>query len=543
MHWGHLISSDLVNWTEQKIALAPGIGFDNYGVWSGCSIKDSMGNPTLFYTGVNGIQAGIGKANSNDSALQYWENYEYNPLIASPPSGYETMDFRDPTIWKSDSIYYMIVGSGLQNNGGGILFMYSSRNLTNWTAMNPLFQSSDVSESGYFWEMPFFFSLPHNLYILGTTPIPTETTAAATIYWIGKWENNSFTPLHNFPSNLELINGKLLSPSLNYDTAGRLTYIGIIPEDRDVSDQINAGWRNTFSLPRVIRLLNDTQIGQIPHPNLCRLHQNEVSISNRTILPGQNNNLPEVSGNQSELQFKVKADSASRFTIQVFKSPDSAEYTSIIFDLAENTIMLSRSHSSLNTGANLDIRSASYVFDFHDTIRVDVFLDHSVIEVFVDQLTVFSARVYPTLLQSQQVDFIVNKGSADIIELDSWTMASMNMLTSSEICEPENLPSSFRKNNIETGINTIHQTPCNIQVYPNPANSFLNIEWKSSLENPVNIDVYDMTGFKRISKNVTLINFPINYITLDVSMLSNGIYILHIADDREENTQKFIVSK
>ena len=48
--WGHAVSTDLLHWETQPVALAPGDGDE--GCWSGCAVIDDDGRPVLFYTSV-----------------------------------------------------------------------------------------------------------------------------------------------------------------------------------------------------------------------------------------------------------------------------------------------------------------------------------------------------------------------------------------------------------------------------------------------------------------------------------------------------------
>lgn len=540
MHWGHLTSPDLVNWKEEKIALAPSPGFDNFGVWSGTTIKNAEGTPVIIYTGVDGAKAGIGLANANDDSLVSWTKYPANPLISSPPAGYNHMDFRDPFVWKSDGAYYMIVGSGISNSGGGILFTYKSTDLVNWTTIDPLYRNVYVDETGYFWEMPFFYPLNDNgEYILGVNPTPTPLKGAETLYWIGKWQNEHFTPYFSSPKKMEHINGLMLAPAISTDTSGRIVYMGIVPEDRDANAQIAGEWRHLYSLPRVIRQLTDSAIGQIPHPNLCRLRDSLTHIENRIVQPVTGNNVPEFCSNQAELKYQVKADSASRFTIQVFKHEDNQEFTSIFFDLSINKIGFDRAHSSLSPGTPKDYRSSDYLFDFRDTINITLFIDHSVVEVFVDNLIAFSFRVYPSRIECQHIDFIVNKGQAEIISLDAWKLNDMNNVISSEICEPTHLPERFRRMSDLLGVNDIRKQTGRMELYPIPARDVLNIEFAGSINDSLEILVFDQVGKTILQRKCKLFNEKL--LKIDVSTLAPGKYILCASGRSFQASQTFII--
>lgn len=51
--WGHAVSRDLVHWEHLAHALLPTPGgTDADGCFSGCSVIDTDGTPTILYTGV-----------------------------------------------------------------------------------------------------------------------------------------------------------------------------------------------------------------------------------------------------------------------------------------------------------------------------------------------------------------------------------------------------------------------------------------------------------------------------------------------------------
>jgi beta-fructofuranosidase len=540
MHWGHLTSVDLVNWTEEEIPLAPSSsGFDSFGVWSGTTIADTNGNPVIVYTGVDGAKAGIGIAYPNDASLITWSKYESNPVIAAPPVSYATLDFRDPYVWKTGDTYYMIVGSGLQNSGGGILFTYKSTDLVSWQSIAPLYRDANIDQSGTFWEMPFFYRLNETDYLLQVLPTAGAGKPARSLYWIGSFVNEKFTPYFKKPKEFELVNQNLLAPAIGTDESGRITYIGIIPEDRDVQAQINAGWRHTFSLPRQIRLLKDSTIGHIPHPNLCRLHGEYVQITNRTITKNSNFNIPEVQGNQMELDFDIKADSLSVFSVQVYKNADAQEFTSLVFDLAANTISLDRTHSTFSL-ATKDMRQVSYVFDYNAAIDVKIFLDHSILEVFVENVVVFSCRVYPSREASNEIDLVVNEGTVDIVRLDAWQMNDMNSSSTMDVCEipAEKLPTGLRKpkkNTITTGILNDKESS-RFQIFPNPTESAITIGFASEiLKEMCVVSIYTSEG-KLVQKSSLAVQnqFSLNDFT-------SGIYYILI--EGESINQYFKIVK
>jgi len=510
MHWGHLSSPDLVNWREEKIVLAPKEGFASKGTWSGTTFFDENNKPVISYTGVNGVFAGIGMAYPLDSSLNDWLLSDDNPVIPTAPANVNHLDFRDPYVWKEVDTYYMVVGSGLQNNGGGILLTYTSDDLINWINVPSIYSNSDASIAGTFWEMPYFNKINDEDYLLVVTP-QFNSKPAETIYWIGSFDGNSFTPYEDKPKRFEHLSRHLLSPAIGLDEASRLTYAGIIPEDRDVALQIESGWRHIFSLPRVLRVLDDGKtLGHLPHPNICRARQNEVVVENRTITNGSNFNLPEYQGAQSELYFKLYTPGVSAFEIQVFKNAAVTQLTSITFDKIQNRLGINRILSSAAQTVENN-RFGSYSFYPHDTIEVRVFLDHSVLEVFVDNVVVMSARVYPSE-GSELVDIVTESDSAiELVEFRAWDIVDKEVLSSTAVCEITDLP-----NVLYTSIKEINREKERLHfVYPNPIDQKINIEFKDSGgESRGAYSLYDAAGLPVFegsyedAAEITLKDFP-----------------------------------
>ena len=101
MHWGHATSKDLINWKNEKIALAPDTKYDNFlGCFSGSAVeKDNK--LYIMYTGVPFLKQHQLLAESEDG-----NNFEKNnsPVITTknrpPKSG--KFSFRDPKIIKKN---------------------------------------------------------------------------------------------------------------------------------------------------------------------------------------------------------------------------------------------------------------------------------------------------------------------------------------------------------------------------------------------------------------------------------------------------------
>ena len=518
MHWGHLSSPDLVDWKEERIPFGPdkAPGFDDFGTWSGTSIFDQNGNPVLVYTGVNTSRAAIALATPDDESLITWTKFENNPVVSSAPPG--LADFRDPFLWKDEETYYMIVGSGFRNNGGGTLPTYKSTDLVNWERIRDLHQSTNTDVSGRFWEMPAFVKLNEdNDYALVVGPL--FSGFAKCLYWIGKWENENFTLYHQDPKFFDPTQSNLLAPAFGYDKDGRITYIGIIPETRSESEQLKAGWRQTFSIPRVMRLLNDTTLGHYAHPNLCRYRSNEVLIENRVIGSDDEDNLPEFSGDQTEYLFNISSQIESEFKIVFMQNPATGFGFNFEISMSDDLVIFNG-------------KEFAYDFDSTRNIEVHAFVDHSVLEIFLDNTHVFSRRLYP-VEGADNINIVLEDGSEiTLVEAYKWDRLAFGSDGSDSVCEPINLPDNSRKP-VKSEITSI-KGALNFRIYPNPSNNEIMIKGEQPFERAL---FYDLSGKLALEREVPLDN------RIDTKRLKAGVYILRLNSGNIIVSRKIVIEK
>ena len=102
IHWGHAVSADMVRWTELPIALAPDVGNECGGEWSGSATPQALVNgsrrlPVLSYSvQCNNYFGQAEPADLGDPLLVNWTKPSYNPTATRPrfvPGG----GFRDPS--------------------------------------------------------------------------------------------------------------------------------------------------------------------------------------------------------------------------------------------------------------------------------------------------------------------------------------------------------------------------------------------------------------------------------------------------------------
>lgn len=437
MNWGHFSSEDLVTWVEQRPVLSPEPGYDQNGVWSGHAVISDDGVPVIFYSSGDGSSPlNVSKAYPDDDNLINWTKYENNPVIEGVPGNFTRTDMRDPYIWKEGDIWYLTIGYGIFEDDveKGTVILYKSEDLTNWEYMHPLFVGNpELDDSGIFWEMPIFWEFKEGKYILLVNKVPQivdgNRVPANALYWVGSFENQKFVPEFEIPKKLEIIN-KFLSPSIAKDANGRTFTIGIIPVYGHGKSTYDRGWTHMFSIPRQWEL-KDNIIHQTPHPNLTKLRQIEHRQEGIKVSPDGSNFL-DVSGHQLEIIANIKPQDSKQFGFVIAKNPDGSEKTRIYYDFDLKQFVVDATQSSKYVSQRqtkpFQIRDYSqygdYSLDNNQSVKIHIFIDGAVIEVFVNDRDAFTATILPSDRESKIVDLFTTGGTALVEKIQIFELKS-----------------------------------------------------------------------------------------------------------------------
>lgn len=390
MSWGHAVSTDLVHWEHFPIALVQGDSYDAEGIFSGCCVIDDNGVPTILYTGVQPEVQCI--ARSHDR-LRTWEKFEGNPVIAERPRD-GLQGFRDPFVWKEEDTWYMLLGSGI-NGDGGTALLYSSPNLEEWTYMHPLCVGFSIN-----WECPNFFPLKDK-HVLIVSP------HAKVKYAIGEYREHRFTPG----------DWRVLDWGSFY-ASHTLT----IPDGRQVvwgwvqgGGSEGAPWTSCISIPRVVSLGADGYLVQEPLPELRQLRQEQLAHVSREISKETQNPLAGVRGNQLEIAIELDPGNVNGVRLDVLCQEDGSPGLSIVYD-----------HRALQLRVG-DIAAPLQPMD-DGRVRLHVFVDHSVVEVFANSKECITARAYPAD-QHGGLNLAVEADGAEqralVSSLDVWRLGTI----------------------------------------------------------------------------------------------------------------------
>lgn len=405
MHWGHAVSENLLDWTHLPLALAPDAPYDKDGVFSGCAVDDN-GVPTIIYTGtLPEVQC---LAVSQDH-LRTWQKSPENPLLAAAPEGLNLTDFRDPHVWREGEEWRMIVGSGVKDVGGAIL-LYGGKSLTAWKFIGLLCEGKRA-ETGAIWECPDFFPLGDK-WVLLASPIPNGKT----FYFIGDYRDNRFVPERQGVCDF----GNFYAAKSFTDGAGRRILWGWSTEARSEAAYRAAGWAGCMAFPRALALTAGGELQMTPAPEIELLRGEPIDFT--PSLAGRELDLVDVSlGVHFEIELEVAAENAAQIGLLLCLSPDGAEQTRLIYDYEKQTLGIDREHSSLSPDADRRPQSGSLVLSEGENLRLRVFVDGSIIEVYANDRFCLTCRVYPTLSGNDWTVF-AEGGAASVLSLRAWPL-------------------------------------------------------------------------------------------------------------------------
>lgn len=397
IHWGHAVSTDLVQWRDLPIALAPSEGPDADGCWSGVLVYDGD-VPTIVYSGRHGDRE-LPCIATGSADLVEWTKHPGNPVIPAPPGDLDIVAFRDHCVWREGGLWRQIIGSGIRGQGGAAL-LYESADLREWTYLGPLVigDSGDRPRSapdwtGTMWECVDLFRvdgdgaasdiLVFSAWDDGVTHHP--------LYWTGRYQDDRFVPerLHR----LDLGGRFFYAPQTMRDADGRRIVFGWMQEGRDDAASITAGWSGVMSLPRVATLAADGSLRQYPVEDVAALRDELLfdGAADGAAFAGEQVDIEldveVLPGRAVEITVRATADGQER---TVYRLERTGEHT------GRPTARLSLDRSRSNVDGAVDAAELSGDIPLEgDRLHVRLLVDHSALEMFAGGIPL-AARIYPT---------------------------------------------------------------------------------------------------------------------------------------------------
>jgi beta-fructofuranosidase len=149
--------------------------------------------------------------------------------------------------------------------------------------------------------------------------------------------------------------------------------------------------------------------------------------------------LEDVRGDSLELDLTFRPGAARRCGLKLRCSPGGEEETVITYDAAAGRLRIDVAKASLDKdivyrtfcmkpGDNPPVtaQEAPFALAQSEPLRLRVFLDRSIIEVFANRRQCLTQRLYPTRPDSLGVALVSEGGEAEVESYTAWDMAPAN---------------------------------------------------------------------------------------------------------------------
>lgn len=444
LNWGHIVSDNLYKWEEDPTAISPEEAYDKKGCWSGCVFTDDEltgGKPNIFYTAVDYGRATIAQAQPADDDLLNWSKKAGNPVVNGRPKGL-TDDFRDCFVFRNGTDLYMIVGSSKNGVGVTTLHKYDKSTKT-WSNDGKLFFSgSNANQDGTFWEMPNITKIGDK-WLFTATPLNTGV-GVRTLYWTGSINaDGTFAPDSRTPKTVEMAGFSkdgygLLSPTI-FQKDGKTLMLGIVPDKLAGSENYKMGYAHTYSLPREISLDSKGNLIQKPFSGLAAM-RSETSFMMTDFDLTAEKDLDPVQGRSLELSAKFVVGNGD-FGFSFLGNGDKK----VTLTYQPNSGMLSLDMSGINRIVNDGVFGGVYNYALPtpvamgEEMTLKVFVDHSIIDIFVNDTYAASVRVFPRDVDAVKATAFVKNGSVKMTSLEAYVLDEKRVASgiSSAVSEAE----------------------------------------------------------------------------------------------------------
>ncbi len=178
-----------------------------------------------------------------------------------------------------------------------------------------------------------------------------------------------------------------------------------------------------------------------PAPEVEALRYNHRQRSNIRVAADSDVQLSEMAGDTMELSLQFaplpSKPSSSRpafeFGLKVRSSPDGSEYTTIAFEPQKKALRVDVRRSCLNMKTDLSpsvaadesaqVQTAPFELAPGEALKLRIFLDRSVLEVYANGRQCITQRIYPARRDSRGVTLYSRGQDVSVRTAEAWDMA------------------------------------------------------------------------------------------------------------------------
>jgi len=379
----------------------------------------------------HGTAVGNMVAVSSDPLLLNWEKVTgkavipiKNPDGSSPP--YRVFD---PCIWKKGSTYYSLSAGTLPDGPGGkrirANFLLRSKDLAKWDYLHPFVENDRYSLVGddgacpYFWPIGdkhillYFSHMSGGKYLLGDYDKRRDK------FVVTAGGDFNFGP--STPCGVH-------APSACPDGKG-----GVIAIFNMNPGKPTKGWNQIMSLPRRLTLIAKDELGIEPAGNIESLRINHQHVDEMILPANEDVVLEKIQGKSLEISAEINPKGAPMVEMNVFQSPNKDDFTRIAFfknrgfrKRQESLITIDSSRSSLLPDVlSRAPETAPVSLKRDEPLKLRVFVDRSIVEVFVNGRQCVAMRVYPGRKDSAGVSLRCQGQNGALNSLNAWQMKNI----------------------------------------------------------------------------------------------------------------------
>ena len=351
-----------------------------------------------------GIGAGQMVAISDDPLLLNWDK------IGPVNSGHGDSD-----IWKEGDTYYGLVGRSL----------WASEDLERWEARGGFLASTPFIRHDDDGACPNFEPIGDKHILL----FFSHTNGGQ--YFLGDYADQRFKPYaHGRFNHGRVAPGGVHAPSAASDGKGGVINILNINDAKQSDD-----WDQIMSVPQRLTLGPDKLLRIEPVEALASLRGEHRHVGRTVLAANEEIVLDQIQGNTLELAVEIDPKEARWVQLNVLRSPCAEEQTSITFYNHDRqlsywyqtagAVVLDGSRSSTLPDVWLRPPERAIMRRGGEPLKLRVFIDRSVVEVFANGRQYLAMRVYPGRKDSLGVSVRAQGQGAVLNSLDAWQIQSI----------------------------------------------------------------------------------------------------------------------